>query len=104
MNPLKVFGGRVEAAKESLVFGFAGGLLVALGFSLIVPNIFGLNWLYDILWSQYLPIPLGLIVGLIGGISGLLFIKTLSIQRALRIGVPLLRLGAKVFVRKQKET
>ena len=94
----------MEAAKESLAFGFFGGLLAALALSLIVPNILNLNWLNEILWSQSVPIPLGLIVGLIGGVIGLLFIKSLSIQKALRFGVPLLRLLAKVFVRKQKET
>ncbi len=95
MNPMKVFGGRIVAKRKSLVFGFAMGYIIALITQSIASFIPGLTWLTSMLWtpiSTILLIPVSLLVAVIGGLLGLLFIHYLSLQRALKYGIPALKM------------
>jgi FAD/FMN-containing dehydrogenase len=95
MNPMKVFGGRIVAKRKSLGFGFIMGYIIALITQSIASFVPGLTWLTDVLWtpiSTMLPIPASLLVAVIGGVLGLLFIRYLTLQRALRLGIPALKM------------
>ncbi|MFQ5832647.1 MAG: FAD-binding oxidoreductase [Candidatus Thorarchaeota archaeon] len=102
LNPMKVFGGRIEAAWQSLAFGFGAGFISALLISTLGPSLLGLTWAIDLMSMNLfplIPIPTFVIVSLLGGVFGLLFIKLLSLNWALTIGIPLLKLLSK-FLRK----
>jgi FAD/FMN-containing dehydrogenase len=95
MNPMKVFGGRIVAKRKSLGFGFIMGYIIALITQSIASFVPGLTWLTNVLWtpiSTMLPLPASLLVAVIGGILGLLFIRYLTLQRALRFGIPALKM------------
>lgn len=100
LNPMKVFGGRVTAGRESRVFGFIVGFSIAMLAGLFGPNLFGADWLAQLLNSMLIPIipiPLLIFVSLIGGIIGLLVIRLLTLNLALSIGIPILRILSKIL-------
>jgi hypothetical protein len=102
LNPMKVFGGRIEAAWQSLVFGFTIGFIATLLISTVGPILLGLTWVIDLMSMNLfppVPIPTFMIVSFIGAVVGLLFIKLLSLSWALNIGIPFLKLFSK-FLRK----
>jgi FAD/FMN-containing dehydrogenase len=100
LNPMKVFGGRIEAAWQSLAFGFSGGFIVALLISTIGPNLLGLTWAINLMSMNLfplIPIPTFVFVSVMGGVVGLFFIKLLSISWALNLGIPFLKLISKIL-------
>ena len=102
MNPMKVFGGRVSAGRDSSIFGFLAGFLVALLLGWFGPGILGLGWLTELLNSSVLPsipIPLLYWISLGGGIIGLAFIRLMTLNQALAIGIPILRVMSKILRR-----
>jgi len=95
LNPLKVFGGRAQFAWQSQAFGFVVGYLAALIVGSVGPNLLGLEWLRTLLASTphpLLPIQLIWILSFLGGGLGLLIIKLMTVNQALSVGIPLLRL------------
>ncbi len=102
MNPMKVFGGRVTAGRESKVLGFIVGFVVASLASWIGPSLLGLDWLIHLLNSSLvdsLPIPIWFFVSITGGIAGTLVISLMTLNLALLIGIPALRLLSKILHR-----
>ncbi len=102
MNPMKVFGGRVTAGRESKVLGFLVGFVVASLASWIGPSLLGLDWLTHLLNSSLvdsLPIPIWFFVSIAGGIVGTLVISLMTLNLALLIGIPALRLLSKILHR-----
>ncbi len=99
LNPMKVFGGRVNAKKESLVFGFTSGLIVGALVHYALSSTLGTGYLWSILGLPHLGFQLGLFVAIIGGLVGLMFIKFLTIKNALRLGIPILHV-LRTFLRK----
>jgi hypothetical protein len=100
MNPMKVFGGRVTAGFESKVLGFLLGFSLVLLVSLVGPNLLGWDWLAQILNSnlvQPIPIPIWFFVSLAGGLAGLLVIRLMTLNLALSIGIPFLRIMSKIL-------
>ncbi len=91
MNPVKVFGGRVVAKKESLAFGFGLGYAGSLAAQFVAPLLPGLGFLYEILWNSNLALPPAVLFSFIGGFIGLLIIRFLTIQMALQLGIPMIR-------------
>ncbi|MFX1561347.1 MAG: FAD-binding oxidoreductase, partial [Promethearchaeota archaeon] len=100
MNPVKVFGGRVTAGRESTILGFLVGFFVALLFGWFAPRIMGWDWLVDLLNSSpilSIPIPLLIWISLICGIIGLSIIRLMTLNQALAIGIPVLGLMRKIL-------
>ncbi|MHA1907644.1 MAG: FAD-binding oxidoreductase [Candidatus Thorarchaeota archaeon] len=94
MNPVKVFGGKIKVGKESQLFGFTVGYIIAFLTQLIGPSLIGLSWLHNILWispSLLGFLPLSVLVAIIGGITGLFFVRMLTLSQAIRLGIPILR-------------
>jgi len=102
MNPMKVFGGRVTAGRESMTIGFLVGFSIVLSASWIGPRLFGWSWLIQLLNSNILvliPIPISLVISLLGGIAGILVIRLMTLNQALSIGIPILRVLSKILGR-----
>jgi FAD/FMN-containing dehydrogenase len=102
MNPLKVFGGRAQAAWHSQLFGFALGFSLAFVMLFFGPGIFGLDWAVGLVFSVPFPlIQLQLIwmLSILGGTLGLLVIKLMTLNQALAVGIPLLRILDKILNR-----
>ncbi|MFX0056362.1 MAG: FAD-binding oxidoreductase [Promethearchaeota archaeon] len=102
MNPLKVFGGRAQFAWHSQVFGFGMGFAIAFVMLYFGPQILGLDWAADIVFSFPIPfIQMQLIwmLSLLGGALGLLVIKLMTLNQALAVGIPLLRVLDKILNR-----
>jgi FAD/FMN-containing dehydrogenase len=100
MNPVKVFGGRVSAGRESMIFGFLAGFFVALLAGWFIPGMLGWGWLTQLLNSsliQSIPMPLLIWVSLIGGLVGIGVIRLLTLNLALSIGIPMLRFLSKIL-------
>jgi hypothetical protein len=95
MNPVKVFGGRVTASRASMVFGFLLGFVIAFLVGWIGPGLIGWSWLAQLLSS----IPLLVGLSLIGGLLGFFVIRLMSLNLALSIGIPLLRILSKIMRR-----
>ena len=95
MNPVKVFGGRVTASRASTVFGFLLGFVVAFLAGWIGPGLIGWGWLLQLLSS--IPLLIGLSV--VGGLVGVSIIRLMSLNLALSIGIPLLRILSKIMGR-----
>ncbi len=94
LNPLKVFGGRAQAAWQSQAFGFIVGFFLALLIGSIGPSLIGLDWLQVLLASTphpLIPIQFIWLLSIFGGALGLLVIKLMTVNQALSIGIPLLR-------------
>jgi hypothetical protein len=94
LNPMKVFGGRVKAAPQSLLLGFMVGLagMTAL---LVLPFLFGLTEIQQWIIAPLDPIfrlPAYVTALVVAGFAGLAFIYAMSLKTALRIVMPLLRL------------
>ncbi|MHA2395495.1 MAG: hypothetical protein ACXAC0_02230, partial [Candidatus Thorarchaeota archaeon] len=102
MNPVKVFGGRISAGRESMIIGFLAGFFVALLAGWFIPALLGWGWLTQLLNSsliQSVPIPLLIWVSLAGGLIGIGVIRLLTLNLALAIGIPMLRLLSKILRR-----
>lgn len=100
MNPMKVFGGRVTAGRESIAFGFLAGFSIALLTSLIGPGILGLDWLAQLLNSSLtpsIPIPVLIFGSIFGGFLGILVIRLMTLNQALSIGIPTLWFLSKIL-------
>jgi FAD/FMN-containing dehydrogenase len=100
MNPVKVFGGRVTAGRTSTALGFLAGFLVALLVGWFVPSLLGWGWLTQLLNSsliQVVPLPLLLWVSFVGGFVGISIIRLMTLNQALSIGIPLLRILSKIL-------
>ncbi|MBE0527422.1 MAG: FAD-binding oxidoreductase, partial [Candidatus Thorarchaeota archaeon] len=83
MNPVKVFGGRVTIGRESMLFGFLVGFIVALIAGWVIPRGLGLVWLIQLLDSSLLQIfyfPPLVIIGLSGGLVGLLITRIMTLN------------------------
>jgi FAD/FMN-containing dehydrogenase len=102
LNPLKVFGGRVQAALRSQFFGFGVGFLLAFALLFWGPGILGLDWAVDFIFSYPLPfiqVQFIWLLSLVGGALGLLVIKLMTLNQALAMGIPLLRFLDRIFNR-----
>ncbi len=99
MNPLKVFGGRVSAKKESLLFGFITPFITVLSLSVLLPLLLNWHWLLQLLWSSEYLISPGLAIAILAGVAGYAFIYLMSFQLAIRLGVSILRIGDRVIRR-----
>ncbi|MFW9918989.1 MAG: FAD-binding oxidoreductase, partial [Candidatus Thorarchaeota archaeon] len=99
MNPLKVFGGRVVAKNKSLSLGFILGYLAAIAAQIVAPIIPGFEFLDILLWSGDSNIPPAFLISLVGGVFGFIFMKSLTLRQALRIGIPALRIIRHLFRR-----
>ncbi len=100
LNPMKVFGGRVVAAGKSLAFAFIVGFVFALSLSTLGPIILGLLWLQDFMnvtMSPLLPVPNFILISIFAGIVGALFVKLMSLNQALSIGIPLLKVLSRLL-------
>jgi FAD/FMN-containing dehydrogenase len=94
MNPVKVFGGKINIGRESQIFGFLLGYLVAFMLQLFGPSFIGLSWLSNLLWVSPLIlgfIPLSIPISFFGAITGFFFVRMLTLTRAIKLGIPLLR-------------
>jgi len=102
MNPVKVFGGRVTIGRESMLAGFSLGFIGALVAGWLGPRILGLPWLIQLLETSLLPMiyfPPLLIVGLSAGLVGLLTTRLMTLNQALAMGIPVLRILGKILRR-----
>jgi len=98
LNPVKVFGGRVTPGKISLTAGFMVGFVVALMTFMFGPALLGIDWLVQLLNSSlFLTLPNYVLVSLIGGVLGIVVIKAMTLNQALAIGIPLLRIASKIL-------
>jgi len=102
MNPVKVFGGRVTIGRESMLAGFLIGFIGALIAGWVGPRFLGLPWLVQLLDSSLLPFiyfPTLLSIGLIAGMVGLLTTRLMTLNQALAMGIPFLRILGKILRR-----
>ncbi|MHA2140883.1 MAG: FAD-binding oxidoreductase [Candidatus Thorarchaeota archaeon] len=102
LNPLKVFGGRAHAAWHSQLFGFSVGFVLAFLMLFFGPGVLGLSWLSDLLLSYpllFIQVQLIWFLSLLGGAVGLLVIKLMTLNQALAMGIPLLRVLDKLLNR-----
>jgi FAD/FMN-containing dehydrogenase len=98
MNPVKVFGGRVTPGRLSLGAGFTVGFLVALFVLLLGPTLLGVSWLVQLMNTSLIPsLPNYVLLSLFGGVLGILVIKSMTLNQALVIGIPLLRIASKLL-------
>jgi FAD/FMN-containing dehydrogenase len=100
LNPLKVFGGRVSAGRESTILGFFAGFFVALLAGWIGSTLLGWGWLTQLLYSsliQSVPLPLLIWVSLVGGFFGIAIIRLMTLNQALSFGIPILRILSKIL-------
>ena len=99
MNPVKVFGGRVTAGRTSMAFGFLIGFFIFSIAGLIGPGLIGWDWLSQLLRSTVIelnPIPLLLWLSIASGFIGVIIIRLMSLNLALSIGIPILRILSKI--------
>jgi FAD/FMN-containing dehydrogenase len=102
MNPVKVFGGKVTIGRESMLFGFLAGFAGTLAAGWLVPIVFGLGWLEQILATSFfgpINIPILFILALIGGFAGLSITRFMTLNLALAFGIPVLRVLSKIIRR-----
>jgi FAD/FMN-containing dehydrogenase len=102
MNPLKVFGGRAQAAWHSQVFGFGLGFVLAFVMLYFGPQILGLEWAANLVFSFPIPaiqVQLIWMLSFVGGALGLLVIKLMTVNQALAVGIPLLRVLDRILNR-----
>jgi hypothetical protein len=102
LNPLKVFGGRTQAAWHSQLFGFTTGFILAFVLLFFAPGLLGLDWAVDFVFSvpiSFIPVQLIWMLSLLGGALGLLVIKLMTLNQALAVGIPLLRFLDKLLNR-----
>ena len=100
MNPVKVFGGRVTIGRMSMAFGFLIGFLVTLLGGIAISRIpFILSLIQSIhpILPSFLDFPILLIASLIVGLIGLSITKLMTLNQALALGIPVLRILSKIF-------
>ena len=100
MNPVKVFGGRVTIGRESMLAGFLVGFISILIAGWGIPIGFELVGLLHLIPSdllQLLNFPYLAIIGLLGGLVGLLITRFMTLNQALAMGIPLLRILGKIL-------
>ncbi len=102
MNPVKVFGGRVTPGRASLLAGFFAGFAITLAASLIGSNLLGISWIIQLMHTNIIPsinVPNFILLSLFGGVLGSLIIKLMTLNQALAVGIPLLRILSKILRR-----
>ncbi|MFW9844702.1 MAG: FAD-linked oxidase C-terminal domain-containing protein, partial [Candidatus Thorarchaeota archaeon] len=102
MNPVKVFGGRVTIGRESMLAGFLIGLIGMLIVGWIGPRVLGLTWLIQLLDTSVVPfiyIPYLVLIALASGTIGLLITRLMTLNQALAMGIPVLRILGKILRR-----
>jgi FAD/FMN-containing dehydrogenase len=100
MNPVKVFGGRVTAGRRSLLVGFTAGYALAILGQLLLSSITGTSWFSQFIFSNSIPfvaLPNLIPLALFGGFIGLLVIKLMTLNQALAVGIPMLRILSKIL-------
>lgn len=99
MNPVKVFGGRVTIGRESMLIGFLIGFIGTLIAGWVIPRIPILVQLIQLLEPRLLQLlyfPLLVIIGLSVGLMGLLVTRVMTLNQALAMGIPVLRILSKI--------
>jgi len=99
MNPVKVFGGRVTIGRESMLMGFLIGFIGTLIAGWVIPRIPILVQLIQLLDSSLLQLfyfPFLAIIGLGVGLVGLLITRIMTLNQALAMGIPVLRILSKL--------
>jgi FAD/FMN-containing dehydrogenase len=102
MNPVKVFGGTVTIGRESMLFGFLAGLVGTLVAGWLIPIVFNLGWLEQILAASVftsINVPVLFFMGLLGGLVGLSITRFMTLHLALTFGIPVLRVLSKIIRR-----
>jgi len=100
MNPMKVFGGRVTIGRASMALGFTIGFV---GSMIAAFAISSLPFLVSLIQSinpnllSFLEFPYLLIVSIAIGVIGLLVTKLMTLNQALALGIPVLRILSKIF-------
>ena len=100
MNPVKVFGGRVTIGRMSMAFGFLIGFLITLLGGIVIsgiPSIVSLIQSLHPILPSFLEFPILLISSLIVGIIGLSVTRLMTLNQALSLGIPVLRILSKIF-------
>jgi FAD/FMN-containing dehydrogenase len=100
MNPVKVFGGRASAGRESKALGFLAGFFLVMILGWFVPSLLGWNWLTQWLNSSLVPavpIPILFWAALVGGLIGISIIRNMTLNQALFIGIPALRILSRIL-------
>ena len=102
MNPVKVFGGRVTIGRKSMLAGFLIGFIGTMVAGWFGPRVLDLTWLVQLLESSLLPMiyfPNLIAIGLSAGLLGLLITRLMTLNQALAMGIPVLRILGKVLRR-----
>ncbi|TET10406.1 MAG: FAD-binding oxidoreductase [Candidatus Thorarchaeota archaeon] len=100
MNPVKVFGGRVTAGRASMLTGFTAGFAIVLFALTLGLNLLGLTSVIQFMNSSFLPllaIPNFILLSVLGGVMGTVLIKLMTLNQALAVGIPMLRLLSKIL-------
>jgi len=102
MNPVKVFGGRVTIGRVSMLSGFLIGFVGVLVVGWVGPRFLGLISLIQLLETSLLPSfyfpPLALIA-FAAGLGGLLITRLMTLNQALAMGIPVLKILGKLLRR-----
>jgi len=102
MNPVKVFGGRVTIGRLSMLSGFLIGFVGVLVVGWVGPRFLGLISLIQLLETSLLPSfyfpPLALIA-FAAGLGGLLITRLMTLNQALAMGIPVLKILGKLLRR-----
>ncbi len=100
MNPVKVFGGRVTIGRASMALGFMIGFFGSLiaGFAISgTPILLSFIQMLSPILLNFLQLPSLLIVSLIVGVIGLIITRMMTLNQALALGIPVLRILSKIF-------
>jgi len=100
MNPVKVFGGRVTIGRASMALGFLIGFFASLGLGLAItgtPILLSIIQNISPILLTFLEFPYLLIVSLIAGVIGLSITKLMTLNQALALGIPVLRILSKIL-------
>ncbi|MHA2212911.1 MAG: FAD-binding oxidoreductase, partial [Candidatus Thorarchaeota archaeon] len=99
-NTMKVFGGRVSAARPSLALGFLGGFLGLVSALWLGSYVLGVPWMRDALLSQpiqLVPMPMLVYIALLGGLLGFSLIRFMSLKQAMTLVLPLLKVLGRII-------
>ena len=102
MNPVKVFGGRVTIGRVSMLSGFLIGFVGALTAGWVIPKFLNLESLIQLLDTSLLPsvyFPPLVIIALSAGLVGLMITRLMTLNQALAMGIPVLKILGKILRR-----